>query len=207
MTIRRAYVLLVSLIVLTRGDDVTAACWDREDAVTIATRHAKAIFTGKVDSITPSDNGDVTAVILVKRILKKTNNVGVFEHLNAGERVRVRIIKNKASALKIKKYRAGNFVEATMDLQPLVDNLNCSFSVLDSYSFVPGVNFVKKLRVKDTKIFLVRKLEFRNKRLLTSVRQDPYMELDWPPLALKLDILDRISTAVKGKAMTSVSEL
>jgi hypothetical protein len=195
------------LVAVTRGNDVTATCWGGEDAVSIATRHATAIFTGKVDSIIPSDNGDITAVVTVKRVFKKANYDDVFEHLNAGERVRVRIIKNNASALKIKKYHASNFIEATLDLQPLTDNLNCSFSALDDYSFLSGVNFVKKLRVKDTKIFLVRKLEFRNKRLLTSVKQDPYMELDWPPLALKLDILDTISTAVKGKSTASISEL
>jgi hypothetical protein len=205
MTGRLAAVLLAFSIALSRGDDVTAACGNREDAVNIATRHAAAIFTGRVDSITSSDNGDVTAVIRVKRILKKSNDVGVFAYLNAGESVQVRIIQNKASSLNIKKYHSGKFTEATIDLQPLVDNLNCSFSVLDGYSVVPEMNFVRKLRVKDTKIFLVRKLEFRNKRLLTTVRRQPYMELDWPPLALKLDMLDRVSAAVKGKAHDNVN--
>jgi hypothetical protein len=45
----------------------------------------------------------------------------------------------------------------------------------------------------------VRKLESRSKRLLTSGKQDAAMELDSPPLALKLDMLDRVSAAVKGK--------
>jgi len=196
--------LLLLLIALTRGDDVTETCGDHDDAVTIATRHAAAIFTGKVDSLTSSDSGDVTAIIIVKRVLKKANDRGVFEYLNAGEKVRVRIIKNKASALKIRKYRTGKFIEATIDLQSLVGNLNCSFNVLDGFSVVPVTNFVKKLRVKDTKIFLVRKLEFRNKRLLTLGKQDPSLELDSPPLALRLDLLDRVSAAVRGKTMALI---
>jgi hypothetical protein len=151
-----------------------------------------------VDSISSSDNGDVTAVIIVKRVLKNANNGGVFEYLNAGGKVRVRIVK--ASALNVENFRDAEFKEAPVDLEPLAKKLNCSFSVLDGYSIVPRVNFAKKLRVKDTKIFFVRKLEFRNKRLLTSVRQDAAMELDSPPLALKLDMLDRLSAAVKGKA-------
>ncbi|XP_021933876.1 uncharacterized protein LOC110836708 isoform X2 [Zootermopsis nevadensis] len=199
VTNRRSCILLVLLITLTRGYDVTAACWDSKDAVSMATRHATAIFTGKVNSLTHSDNGEVTAVITVKRVFKKINNVGVFENLNAGESVRVRIIRSRTSILNVKKYHhVGKFTEAAVDLRPILDDLNCSSSVTGDYSVFPGVNFVKKLRVKDTKIFLARKLEFRREGLLTSVREDPYMELDWPPLPLKLDILDRISAAVKG---------
>jgi hypothetical protein len=192
-------VLLVFVIALAHGDDVTTACGYRHDAVTIATHHATAIFTGKVDSLSSFDNGDVIAVIIVKRVLKETYDGGVFEYLNGGGRVRVRIVKDKASALKVKNFRTGDFTEATIDLKPLTNNLNCSVSVLDGYSIVPRINFVNKLRVRDTKIFFVRKLEFRNKKLLTSGREDAAMELDSPPLALKLDMLDRVSAAVKGK--------
>jgi hypothetical protein len=197
MPFQRAFVLLVFVIAVARGSDVTSTCGDHDDAVTIATQHATAIFTGKVDSFSSSDNGDVTAVIAVKRVLKKTHNGGVFEYLNAGGKVRVRIVK--ASALNVRHFRTSEFVEAPIGIEPLDNNLNCSFSVPDSYSIVPRINFVKKLRVKDTKIFFVRKLEFRNKRLLTSGRQDAALELDSPPLALKLDMLDRLSAAIKGK--------
>jgi hypothetical protein len=123
----------------------------------------------------------------------------VFEYLNRGGKVRVRIVKDKTPALKVKNFRNGKFIEATIDAKPLTNNLNCSVSVLDGYSIVPRNNFMKKLRVKDTKIFLVRKLEFRNRRLLTAGKQGTAMELDSPPLALKLDILDRVSAAIKGK--------
>lgn len=199
MPCRRVFALLVFVIALARGDDVTAACGYQDDAVTIATHHATAIFTGKVDSLSYSDNGDVTAVILVKRVFKKTYDGGVFEYLNGGGKVRVRIVKDKASALKVKQFHTGEFPEATIDIKPLTKNLNCSVSVLDGYSIAPRINFVKKLRVKDTKIFLVRKLESRSKRLLTSEKQDAAIELDSPPLALKLDMLNRVSAAVKGK--------
>jgi hypothetical protein len=193
-------VLLVLVISLARGDDVTAACGDQDDAVTIATQHATAIFTGKIDSLSSSDNGDVIADITVKRVLKKTYDGGESEYLNGGGKVRVRIVKDKASALKVKNFRTGKFMEAAVDLQPLANNLNCSFSVLHGYSTVPRIHFVKKLRVKDTKIFLVRKLEFRNKRLLALNRQGAaVLELDSPPLALKLDMLDRVSAAIRGK--------
>ena len=203
MTYGRFFVLLVLLITLTGGNDVTAACSKQEDAVAAVTRRATAVFTGKVDSLSSTDNGDITAVITVKRVLKKTYNVGVFEYLSAGGKVRVRIIKNRASALKIENYHTGKFIEAAVDLQSLADNFNCSFGVSDGYSLVPRMEFMKKLRVNDTKIFLVRKLEFRNKRLLTSGRQPPSMELDSPPLALKLDMLDRVAAAIKGKAMNT----
>jgi hypothetical protein len=193
-------VLLIFVIALSRGDDITEACGYQDDAVTIATHHATAIFTGKVDSLSSSDNGDVTAVVTVKRVLKKTSDDGVFEYLNGGGNVRVRVVKDKkASELKVKKFRTGEFIEATIDLKSLTDNLNCSVSVLNGYSIIARINFVKKLRVNDTKIFLVRKLESRSKRLLTSGKQDAAMDLDSPPLALKLDMLDRVSAAVKGK--------
>jgi hypothetical protein len=112
-------------------------------------------------------------------------------------------MKNKASALKIENYNTGKFIEAAVDLQSLADNVNCSFSVPDDYSLVPRMEFMKKLRVNDTKIFLVRKLGFRNKRLLTSGRELLSMELDSPPLALKLDLLDRVAAAIKGMAMNT----
>lgn len=203
MSYGRLFVLLVVLVTLTGGNDVTAACSKQEDAVATATRRATAVFTGKVDSLSSTDNGDITAVITVKRVLKKTYDIGVFEYLSAGGKVRVRIVKNRASALKIENYHTGKFIEATVDLQSLAGNFNCSFSVSDMYSLVPRMEFLKKLRVNDTKIFLVRKLEFRNKRLLTSDRQPPSMELDSPPLALKLDMLDRVTAAIKGKAMNT----
>jgi hypothetical protein len=185
------------VIALSLGSDATSACGAQDDAVTIATHHATAIFTGKVDSLSYSDNGDVIAVITVKRILKKTYNGGVFEYLNGGAEVRVRIVK--ASAVNDKHFRIGKFIEVPVDLEPLANYLNCSFSAWDGHSVVPRINFVKKLRVKDTKIFFVRKLESRNKRLLTSGRQEALMELDSPPLVLKLDMLDRLSAAIKGK--------
>jgi hypothetical protein len=65
------------------------------------------------------------------------------------------------------------------------------------------MEFMNKLRVNDTKIFLVRKLEFRNKRLLTSGREPFSMELDSAPLALKLDIMDRVTAAIKGMAINT----
>jgi len=195
----RFFVLLVLLLTLTGTNDVIAACNKQEDTVAAATRRATAVFTGKVDSLSSTDNGDIAAVITVKRVLKITYNFGVFEYLSAGGKVRVRIMKNNASALKIENFHTGKFIEAAVDLQSLADNVNCSFSVSDGYSFVPRMEFMKKLRVNDTKIFLVRKLEFRNKRLLTSGREPLSMELDSPPLALKLDMLDRVIAAIKGK--------
>jgi hypothetical protein len=198
----RFFVLLVLLITLTDGNDVIAACSKQEDAVAAATRRATAVFTGKVESLSSTNNGDIAAVITVKRVLKRTSDVGVFEYLSAGGKVRVRIMKNKASALKIANY-TDKFIEAAVDLQSLADNINCSFSVSDGYSVVQRMEFMKKLRVNDTKIFLVRKLGFRNKRLLTSGREPPSMELDSPPLALKLDMLDRVAAAIKGMAINT----
>jgi len=199
----RFFFLLMLLITLTVSNDVITACSKQEDTVAAATRRATAVFTGKVDSLSSTDNGDIAAVITVKRILKRTFNFGVFEYLSAGRKVKVRIMKNKASALKIENHHAGKFSEAAVDLQSLADNVNCSFSVSDGYSLVLRTEFVKKLRVNDTKIFLVRKLEFRNKRLLTSGRELPSMELDSPPLALKLDMLDRVAAAIKGRAINT----
>ena len=198
----RFFVLLVLLITLTDGNDVIAACSKQEDAVAAATRRATAVFTGKVESLSSTNNGDIAAVITVKRVLKRTSDVGVFEYLSAGGKVRVRIMKNKASALKIANY-TDKFIEAAVDLQSLADNINCSFSVSDGYSVIQRMEFMKKLRVNDTKIFLVRKLGFRNKRLLTSGREPPSMELDSPPLALKLDMLDRVAAAIKGMAINT----
>jgi len=199
----RFFLLLMLLITLTGSNDVTTACSNQEDTVATATRRAAAVFTGKVDSLSSTDNGDIAAVITVKRVLKRSYNFGMFEYLSAGGKVRVRIMKNKASALKIENYHTGKFIEAAVDVQSLADNVNCSFSVSDGYSLVPRMEFMKKLRVNDTKIFLVRKIEFRNKRLLTSGRELPSMELDSPPLALKLDMLDRVAAAIKGRTINT----
>lgn len=203
MSYGRFFLLVMLLITLTVSNDVITACSKQEDAVAAATRRATAVFTGKVDSLSSTENGDIAAVITVKRVLKRTNNFGVSEYLSAGGKVRVRIMKNKASGLKIENYHTGKFIEATVDLQSLADDANCSFSVSDGYSLVPRTEFVKKLRVNDTKIFLVRKLEFRNKRLSRSGRDFPTMELDSPPLALKLDVLDRVAAAIKGRAINT----
>jgi hypothetical protein len=194
----RFFVLLVLLVTLT-GGQVAATCNKQEDAIASATRRAAAVFTGKVDSLGSTGKGDITAVITVKRVLKKSYNVDVSEYLSAGGKVRVRVRKTKASALKFENYHTGKLTEAAVDLQSLVDNFNCSFSVSDGFWLVPRLEFVKKLRVNDTKIFLVRKLEFRNKRLLTSATESPSMELDSPPLVVKLEMLERVAAVIKGK--------
>lgn len=199
----RFFVLFVLFVTLTGSNGVIAPCSKQEDAVATATRRATAVFTGKVDSLSSTNNGDIAAVITVKRVLKRTYNVGVFEYLNAGGKVRVRIMKNNTSALKIENFHTDKLIEAAVDLQSLADNVKCSFSVSDGYSLVPRMEFMKTLRVNDTKIFLVRKLEFRNKRLLKSGREPPSMELDSPPLALKLDMLDRVAAAIKGMAINT----
>ncbi|PSN51940.1 hypothetical protein C0J52_06293 [Blattella germanica] len=152
---------------------------DCKHAVAMTTENAAAIFTGKVDSLTSSESGDVTAVIQVKRILKKSPKLKM---LSAGDKVRVRVLKGNRSV-----GRPGKGLETLVDAEVPDDVLKCLCGEWYGFSVDRGNGFLRKLRLRDTKMFLVKK------------RMDASLELFTPPLPLKLDLLERVSIAIKAR--------
>ena len=150
---------------------------DCYDTISASTSKAAAIFTGKVDLIMFSRSGEAIAEVIVKRVLKKSTKL---KFIISGDSVKVRVAKGKGLIYdEFKKV-----MESKVDVEVNDYLVNCLYGGMNGYF---GNGFLKKLRVNDTKIFMVGE------------RIEDSLDLDAPPLSLKLELLDRISRAIKGK--------